>query len=100
MNTPLLVQILSPLRNADSQQWGWACEKVIAIRVVTADGKILLCNKDQHSELLWAAQGAGPGMFQAARRLFALILGLTIFQDSQQLSLHFTSRFEMAFPML
>lgn len=41
--------------------WGWACEKIIAVEVVTANGEILLCNEEQNKDLLWAARGAGPG---------------------------------------
>lgn len=43
------------------QNWGWACEQLVAIDVVTAEGKAILCNKDLHSDLFWAARGAGPG---------------------------------------
>lgn len=47
---------------ADQQQnWGWACENVVAIDVVTGDGRALHCDANQNSELLWAARGAGPG---------------------------------------
>lgn len=31
------------------QNWGWACEKVTAIEVVTAEGKILTCSKDENT---------------------------------------------------
>jgi FAD/FMN-containing dehydrogenase len=41
--------------------WGWACEKIVAVEVVTADGEMLLCNEKQNADLLWAARGAGPG---------------------------------------
>ncbi|BCS29496.1 FAD-binding oxidoreductase [Aspergillus puulaauensis] len=41
--------------------WGWACERVRAVDVVTADGDLVHCNKDQNADLYWAARGAGPG---------------------------------------
>ncbi|KAJ0416726.1 hypothetical protein BJY00DRAFT_316607 [Aspergillus carlsbadensis] len=41
--------------------WGWACERVKAIDVVTADGEALHCNQEQNEELYWAARGSGPG---------------------------------------
>ncbi|KAF4625090.1 hypothetical protein G7Y89_g13076 [Cudoniella acicularis] len=41
--------------------WGWACEKVKAIDVVTSEGNILHCDENENQELLWAARGAGPG---------------------------------------
>jgi hypothetical protein len=34
---------------------------MVALNVVTAEGKKLLCNKEQNSDLFWAARGAGPG---------------------------------------
>ncbi|KAJ5151355.1 uncharacterized protein N7482_010607 [Penicillium canariense] len=41
--------------------WGWACERVQAVDVVTAKGELLHCNSEQNEELYWAARGAGPG---------------------------------------
>lgn len=29
--------------------------------VVTAKGEVLHCDEEQHSDLFWAARGAGPG---------------------------------------
>lgn len=43
------------------QNWGWACESIIGIDVVTADGRELYCNNVENSDLFWAARGAGPG---------------------------------------
>lgn len=43
------------------QNWGWACELVDAVELVTAQGELLLCNAQQHPDLFWAARGAGPG---------------------------------------
>jgi len=44
-----------------SQNWGWACERVQAVDVVTADGDLLHCNASHNQDLYWAARGAGPG---------------------------------------
>jgi FAD/FMN-containing dehydrogenase len=41
--------------------WGWACERVKAVDVVTAEGELLHCNENQNEDLYWAARGAGPG---------------------------------------
>ncbi|KAL2844818.1 hypothetical protein BJY01DRAFT_263783 [Aspergillus pseudoustus] len=41
--------------------WGWACERVKAVDVVTAEGEALHCNQEENQELYWAARGAGPG---------------------------------------
>ena len=43
--------------------WGWACESIEAIDVVTADGRLVRADESQNAELLWAARGAGPGYF-------------------------------------
>jgi hypothetical protein len=34
---------------------------MVALDVVTSEGKELLCNKEQNADLFWAARGAGPG---------------------------------------
>ncbi|KAK5132325.1 hypothetical protein LTR08_009160 [Meristemomyces frigidus] len=43
------------------KNWGWACEKVRAVDVVTATGSLLHCTAEKNSELFWMARGAGPG---------------------------------------
>ena len=45
----------------NSRRYGWACEHVVAIDVVTADGELVRADEQQNSDLLWAARGAGPG---------------------------------------
>lgn len=53
--------------NVLAQNWGWACEQIQAIDVVTAEGEILRCDEKNNSDLLWAARGAGPGSFMPAK---------------------------------
>ncbi|EFX03505.1 oxidoreductase [Grosmannia clavigera kw1407] len=43
------------------KNWGWACERVLAVDIITADGERLHCNRSQNIDLYWAARGAGPG---------------------------------------
>ncbi|KAK9779963.1 putative FAD-binding PCMH-type domain-containing protein [Seiridium cardinale] len=43
------------------KNWGWACEQIAGIDVVTADGKQLHCSEQENSDLFWAARGGGPG---------------------------------------
>jgi FAD/FMN-containing dehydrogenase len=52
----------------NSRKYGWACESVAAIDVVTADGELIRADEDQNSDLLWAARGAGPGFFGVITR--------------------------------
>ncbi|PWY66735.1 FAD binding domain protein [Aspergillus heteromorphus CBS 117.55] len=43
------------------RNWGWGCERVKAVDVVTATGELLHCNAAQNRDLYWAARGSGPG---------------------------------------
>ena len=45
----------------NSRKYGWACENVVAIDVVTADGELVHASENENADLLWAARGAGPG---------------------------------------
>jgi len=45
----------------NSRSRGWACESVVAIEVVAADGSLVHADEQTNSDLLWAARGAGPG---------------------------------------
>ncbi len=45
----------------DSRHRGWACQSVIGLDVVTADGDLIHVDDNENSDLLWAARGAGPG---------------------------------------
>lgn len=47
----------------NSRVLGPACESVVGLDVITADGEQIYCDADQHAELYWAARGAGPGFF-------------------------------------
>jgi FAD/FMN-containing dehydrogenase len=47
----------------NSKVVGPACESVLGLEVVTADGDTLYCDPEQHSDLYWAARGSGPGFF-------------------------------------
>ncbi|WP_273845537.1 FAD-binding oxidoreductase [Rubrobacter calidifluminis] len=48
--------------------WGWACERIEAVDVVTADGEPVRADENQNADLLWAARGAGPGFFGVVTR--------------------------------
>ena len=52
----------------NGRKYGWACESVAAIDVVTADGELIRADEEQNSDLLWAARGAGPGFFGVITR--------------------------------
>jgi FAD/FMN-containing dehydrogenase len=52
----------------NGRRWGWACESVVAIDVVTADGELIRADETHNSDLLWAARGAGPGFMGVVTR--------------------------------
>ncbi|WP_371552163.1 FAD-binding oxidoreductase [Streptomyces sp. NBC_00554] len=52
----------------NARGWGWAAESIVAIDVVTAEGELLRADETRHSDLFWAARGAGPGFFGVVTR--------------------------------
>ncbi|KAI9731403.1 MAG: hypothetical protein M1834_005309 [Cirrosporium novae-zelandiae] len=44
----------------NSRSYGYACEYIARLDVVTAAGELKHCSKDENSDLYWAARGAGP----------------------------------------
>lgn len=47
----------------NGRKTGIACESVIGIDVVTADGTFIHANENQNADIFWAARGAGGGFF-------------------------------------
>ena len=47
----------------NSRKWGVACESVLAIDLVTAEGDLIHADASQNSDFYWAARGAGCGYF-------------------------------------
>ena len=47
----------------NSKVVGPACESVLGLEVVTADGEQIYCDPENHPDLYWAARGAGTGFF-------------------------------------
>jgi FAD/FMN-containing dehydrogenase len=47
----------------NSRVLGPACESVLGVEVVTADGQRIFCDAENHADLYWAARGSGPGFF-------------------------------------
>src|SRR3954469_16660599 len=45
----------------NSRVFGPACENVIGLDLITADGEKLYIDAENHPELYWSARGAGPG---------------------------------------
>lgn len=51
-----------------SRKFGLACENVVGVDVVLANGSLVHANAEENSDLYWAARGAGPGFMGAAVR--------------------------------
>lgn len=43
------------------KNWGWACESIVGLDAVAADGREVYCSEAENADLFWAARGAGPG---------------------------------------
>lgn len=54
----------------NSRVLGMACESVVGLDVVTADGKQIHCDANNHADLYWAARGSGPGFFGAVTSFY------------------------------
>jgi FAD/FMN-containing dehydrogenase len=54
----------------NSRQFGLGCENLLALDLVTADGKLIHASETENSDYLWAARGSGPGFFGAATRYY------------------------------
>ncbi|WP_328420540.1 FAD-binding oxidoreductase [Streptomyces sp. NBC_00443] len=42
-----------------ARRCGLACDNLVSVDLVTADGSFLTCTDDQHSDLMWAVRGGG-----------------------------------------
>ncbi|KAI1327393.1 FAD-binding domain-containing protein [Xylariaceae sp. FL0255] len=56
----------------NAKNWGWACESIVAVDVVAADGREIYCSTAEHPDLFWAARGAGPGFPGIVTRFYLL----------------------------
>jgi len=52
----------------NSRALGLACESVVGLDVVLADGTQVHASAEQNADLYWAARGAGPGFFGVVTR--------------------------------
>ncbi|WP_141577894.1 FAD-binding oxidoreductase [Actinomadura sp. WMMA1423] len=49
-----------------SRAYGLSCDVLEAVRLVTADGRVLTCDARQNPDLYWACRGGGGGNFGVA----------------------------------
>jgi FAD binding domain-containing protein/berberine-like enzyme len=48
---------------------GATCDNILAVRIVTADGRVRVANPSTNADLLWACRGGGGGNFGAVTAL-------------------------------
>ncbi|KAF9886279.1 FAD linked oxidase domain protein [Aspergillus nanangensis] len=60
----------------NSRKWGVACESVLAIDVVTANGTLIHANATDNKEYYWAARGSGCGYFGLITRFYVKVYSL------------------------
>lgn len=53
----------------NSRLWGNGAAHILAIDVVTADGKLIRADSKQNTDYLWAARGSGAGFFGVVTRM-------------------------------
>jgi FAD/FMN-containing dehydrogenase len=51
-----------------SRAWGLAADNLVAVQIVTADGKVIVADAKHHPDLYWACRGGGGGNFGIATR--------------------------------
>src|SRR6185437_8198360 len=51
-----------------SRAWGLASDNLLAVQIVTADGKVIVADPTHHADLYWACRGGGGGNFGIATR--------------------------------
>lgn len=56
----------------NAKNWGWACESIVGLDAVTADGEEVYASTTENADLFWAARGSGPGFPAIVTRFYLL----------------------------
>ncbi|MEL6359075.1 MAG: FAD-binding protein, partial [Bacteroidota bacterium] len=60
----------------NGRKLGIACESVLGIDVITADGELVYADANTNSDLYWAARGSGPGFFGIVVKFYLKVYDL------------------------
>jgi pimeloyl-ACP methyl ester carboxylesterase len=55
-----------------TRRFGWTVDNLLAVEIVTADGRIRTASRDENPDLFWAIRGAGPNLGAVTSFTFAL----------------------------
>jgi FAD/FMN-containing dehydrogenase len=55
-----------------TRRFGWAVDNLLAVEIVTADGRIRTASRDENADLFWAIRGAGANLGAVTSFTFAL----------------------------
>ena len=55
-----------------TRRFGWTVDTLEEVEIVTADGQVLVANRNQHEDLFWALRGGGGNLGVATRFTFQL----------------------------
>lgn len=60
----------------NGRKLGIACQSVLAMDIITADGELVHASPTQNTDLFWAARGSGPGFFGIVIKFYLKIYPL------------------------
>ncbi|MEL6841881.1 MAG: FAD-binding protein, partial [Bacteroidota bacterium] len=60
----------------NGRKLGIACESVLGLDIITADGELVYADKETNADLFWAARGAGPGFFGIVVKFYLRVYDL------------------------
>ncbi|HAP61904.1 MAG TPA: hypothetical protein DCR93_21195 [Cytophagales bacterium] len=60
----------------NGRKLGIACESILGMDIITADGELIYADPDTHADLFWAARGAGAGFFGIVVKFYLKVYDL------------------------
>ena len=60
----------------NGRKLGIACESILGLDIITADGELVYADKNTNADLFWAARGAGAGFFGIVVKFYLKIYDL------------------------